>query len=301
MSGAAPDTARTAIALTVAGSDSSGGAGIQADLKTFSAFGVYGASVVTALTAQNTRGVQGIHAVPAGFVAAQLQSVLSDLDVAAIKTGMLADARIVEAVARTLRSAPSMPLIVDPVMVATSGDVLLAPEAVAALKRDLIPLATLITPNLAEAAILLGSTKAESESEMLDQARALLALGSRAVLLKGGHARGDAAVDLLADATAPNAWRWRAWTPPTPTAPDAPSLRPSLPCWRAAQRSRRPSAVPRPTSGTACSMAARSASAMGGGRLTICSPSAARRPPRELSTRTHRLRNGTLATGSRSS
>ena len=201
MSDAAPGGAKTAIALTVAGSDSSGGAGIQADLKTFSAFGVYGASVVTALTAQNTRGVQGIHAVPAGFVAAQLKSVLSDLDVAAIKTGMLADAQIVEAVARALRRVPSMPLIVDPVMVATSGDVLLATEAVAALKRDLIPLATLITPNLEEAAVLLGSARAESEAEMLDQSRALLALGCRAVLLKGGHTQGEAAVDLLADAT----------------------------------------------------------------------------------------------------
>jgi hydroxymethylpyrimidine/phosphomethylpyrimidine kinase len=200
MSDAGPDPGKTPIALTVAGSDSSGGAGIQADLKTFSAFGVYGASVVTALTAQNTRGVEGIHAVPAGFVAAQLDAVLSDLDVAAIKTGMLADAQIVEAVARALRAAPSIPLIVDPVMVATSGDVLLAPEAVAALKHDLVPLATLITPNLAEAAILLGTSEAEGEAEMLDQSRALLALGCRAVLLKGGHTQGAAAVDLLADA-----------------------------------------------------------------------------------------------------
>jgi hydroxymethylpyrimidine/phosphomethylpyrimidine kinase len=200
MSDAEPDAARTAIALTVAGSDSSGGAGIQADLKTFSAFGVYGASVVTALTAQNTLGVQGIHAVPAGFVAAQLEAVLADLDVAAIKTGMLADAEIVEAVAGALRAVPSLPLIVDPVMVATSGDVLLRPEAVGALQREIVPLATLITPNLAEAALLLGSSKAGSEAQMLDQARALLRLGCRAVLLKGGHAGGEAAIDVLADA-----------------------------------------------------------------------------------------------------
>jgi len=200
MSDAAPDAAKTAIALTIAGSDSSGGAGIQADLKTFTAFGVYGASVITALTAQNTRGVQGIHPVPAAFVAAQLESVLSDLDVAAIKTGMLADAQIVGAVARALRAAPSIPLIVDPVMVATSGDVLLAPEAVDALKGELVPLATLITPNLAEAAILLGTSTAENQPEMQDQGRALLALGCRAVLLKGGHAQGAAAVDVLADA-----------------------------------------------------------------------------------------------------
>ncbi len=201
MSSAAPDASRTAIALTIAGSDSSGGAGIQADLKTFSALGVYGATVVTALTAQNTLGVQGIYAVPADFVAAQIESVLADLDVAAIKTGMLADAPIVETVARALGAAPSRPLIVDPVMVATSGDRLLAPEAVAALKRDLIPLATLITPNLAEAAILLGVSEAEGEPEMVDQSRALLALGCRAVLLKGGHGRGAAARDILADAT----------------------------------------------------------------------------------------------------
>jgi len=200
MSGAAPEAARTAIALTIAGSDSSGGAGIQADLKTFSALGVYGASVVTALTAQNTRGVQGIHAVPAAFVAAQLESVLSDLEVDAIKTGMLADAGIVETVARALGAAPPRTLIVDPVMVATSGDRLLEPAAVAALKRDLVPLATLITPNLAEAAILLGTAEAVSEAEMREQSRALLALGCRAVLLKGGHASGEAAVDFLADA-----------------------------------------------------------------------------------------------------
>jgi len=198
MTDAAPS--KTAIALTIAGSDSSGGAGIQADLKTFSAFGVYGASVITALTAQNTRGVQGIESVPDGFVAAQLHSVLSDLEIGAIKTGMLANAGIVKTVARALREAPPRPLVVDPVMVATSGDVLLKPDSVDALKRELVPLATLITPNLAEAAILLGSGEAKSEAEMLDQSRALLALGCRAVLLKGGHATGDSAVDVLADA-----------------------------------------------------------------------------------------------------
>jgi hydroxymethylpyrimidine/phosphomethylpyrimidine kinase len=192
--------AKTAIALTIAGSDSSGGAGIQADLKTFAAFGVYGASAITALTAQNTHGVQGIHAVPAGFVAAQLESVLSDLHPGAVKTGMLADAEIVATVARMLRARPYRPLVVDPVMVATSGDVLLKPEAVDTLRRDLVPLAHLITPNLAEAAILLGTSEAECEAEMLDQARALLRLGCATVLLKGGHAGGEAAVDVLADA-----------------------------------------------------------------------------------------------------
>ena len=192
------DASQTAIALTIAGSDSSGGAGIQADLKTFSAFGVYGASVITALTAQNTRGVQAVEAVPAGFVAAQLDSVLSDLAVGAIKTGMLANAEITETVARALRQGPPRPLVVDPVMVATSGDVLLKPEAINAVRHALAPLATLITPNLEEAAVLLDAAKAGSEAEMQEQARALLELGCRAALVKGGHGGGDEAVDVLA-------------------------------------------------------------------------------------------------------
>jgi hydroxymethylpyrimidine/phosphomethylpyrimidine kinase len=199
MSDAAPKPQRTKIALTIAGSDSSGGAGIQADLKTFSAFGVYGASVIAALTAQNTHGVQAVQAVSASFVAAQLDSVLSDLDVGAVKTGMLADAEITETVARMLRAAPPRPLVVDPVMVATSGDVLLKPEAIGAVRSALAPLATLITPNLAEAAVLLDRRKAESEAEMRDQARALLGLGCGAALVKGGHGSGETAVDVLAD------------------------------------------------------------------------------------------------------
>ena len=193
----APASPVMAIALTIAGSDSSGGAGIQADLKTFSAFGVYGASVITALTAQNTRGVQGIETVSAAFVAKQLHSVLSDLAVDAIKTGMLANAEIVQTVATALRSAPPRHLVVDPVMVATSGDVLLAPEAVRALKNDLIPLATLLTPNLPEAAILLGGKQAASEAEIVAQAEALRAVGCEAVLIKGGHGAGNDAVDIL--------------------------------------------------------------------------------------------------------
>jgi hydroxymethylpyrimidine/phosphomethylpyrimidine kinase len=200
MTGAAPRPVRTPIALTIAGSDSSGGAGIQADLKTFSAFGVYGASVITALTAQNTRGVQGIEPVPARFVAAQLDSVLSDLDVRAIKTGMLADAEIVETAARKLRAVPRLALVVDPVMVATSGDALLRPDAIGALKSALAPLASIITPNLEEAAVLLGTGRAETEAQMREQAHALLALGCRAVLVKGGHGTGAQAVDVLADA-----------------------------------------------------------------------------------------------------
>jgi len=193
----APASPVMAIALTIAGSDSSGGAGIQADLKTFSAFGVYGASVITALTAQNTRGVQSIETVSAAFVAKQLHSVLSDLAVGAIKTGMLANAEIVQAVATALRAAPPRHLVVDPVMVATSGDVLLAPEAVRALKNDLIPLATLLTPNLPEAAILLGGKQAASEAEIVAQAEALRASGCGAVLIKGGHGAGSDAVDIL--------------------------------------------------------------------------------------------------------
>jgi hydroxymethylpyrimidine/phosphomethylpyrimidine kinase len=181
----------TPIALTIAGSDSSGGAGIQADLKTFSAFGVYGASVITALTAQNTLGVTAVEPVAASFVAAQMEAVLCDLAVGAIKTGMLANAGIIEAVARRLRDGPRRLLVVDPVMVATSGDVLLEVDAVDALKRELFPQALLITPNLPEAARLLDGRVATSEAEVAAQAQALLALGCQAVLLKGGHGSGE--------------------------------------------------------------------------------------------------------------
>jgi hydroxymethylpyrimidine/phosphomethylpyrimidine kinase len=186
------------IALTIAGSDSSGGAGIQADLKTFTAFGVYGASVLTALTAQNTRGVQAVHVVPPEFVVAQMQSVFGDLAVGAVKTGMLANRAIVLAVADALAVRPALPLVVDPVMIATSGDPLLEPDAVTAVRDALMRRADLITPNLAEAAHLLGvSGHARSEAEMADQGRLLLALGARAVLMKGGHADSTEAVDLL--------------------------------------------------------------------------------------------------------
>ena len=191
------NTAKIPIALTIAGSDSSGGAGIQADLKTFSAFGVYGASVLTALTAQNTRGVQGVEPVRPEFVEAQLRSVLDDLDVRAIKTGMLANSAIVSAVAGALARVPAVPLVVDPVMVATSGDSLLAPDAIAALKGELFPRATLVTPNLPEAAALLGVSVATSENEAIEQARAIAVFGSQAVLVKGGHGHGAEAVDIL--------------------------------------------------------------------------------------------------------
>jgi hydroxymethylpyrimidine/phosphomethylpyrimidine kinase len=140
----------TAIALTIAGSDSSGGAGIQADLKTFSALEVYGASVLTALTAQNTERVEAVHVVPPDFVLAQMRAVASDLEVDAVKIGMLATGPIIEAVAEGLKDFPGVPVVLDPVMIAASGDPLLDPEAVDALRSILIPLATLITPNLAE-------------------------------------------------------------------------------------------------------------------------------------------------------
>lgn len=188
---------RVPIALTIAGSDSSGGAGIQADLKTFSALGVYGASVLTALTAQNTTGVQAVELVTPAFIQAQMFSVLTDLDVGAIKTGMLANTAIIGAVVEKLREHASIPVVVDPVMVATSGDSLLAPEAVESVRKLLIPRATLITPNLPEAAKLLDGPTAETEAEARSQLDRLAKLGSKAVLLKGGHGSGSEAVDFL--------------------------------------------------------------------------------------------------------
>lgn len=187
----------TPIALTVAGSDSGGGAGIQADLKTFSALGVYGASVLAALTAQNTMGVQAIHDVPAAFVAAQLDSVLSDLAVAAVKIGMLSRPEVIEAVAAGLRRHGCRHVVLDPVMVATSGDRLIAADAVETLRTRLVPMAELITPNLPEAAALLGEEVAADEAAATDQGRRLLALGCGAVLVKGGHGTGRESVDLL--------------------------------------------------------------------------------------------------------
>jgi hydroxymethylpyrimidine/phosphomethylpyrimidine kinase len=191
-------TATPAIAMTIAGSDPSGGAGIQADLKTFTALGVYGASVITALTAQNTMGVTGVMTVPVNFIEAQFEAVARDLNIAAIKTGMLANAETVLAVARLLRHAAPPALVVDPVMVATSGDPLVADDAVSALRTELMPLADIVTPNLPEAGRLLGQLEAQTLSEMRDQAAALLKLGCRAVLLKGGHGQGGEAVDVLA-------------------------------------------------------------------------------------------------------
>lgn len=185
------------IALTIAGSDSSGGAGIQADLKTFSALGVYGASVISALTAQNTTGVTAVHVPPVAFLVAQMTAVFGDLHVKAIKTGMLASASIVHAVAEELARHPGIPLVVDPVMVATSGDRLLDADAVDAVRTRLIPHAALITPNLPEAAALLDTGAAATLDEAEAQARALLELGCDAVLIKGGHRVSSEATDIL--------------------------------------------------------------------------------------------------------
>ncbi len=182
-SGGAPTPPR---ALTIAGSDSGGGAGIQADLRTFAMHGCHGSSAITALTAQNALGVQGVHAVPPEFVALQVESVLSDIGADAAKTGMLAEAGIITAVVGALRRRPVPHLVVDPVMVAKGGHRLLAPEAVDALRAELLPMATLLTPNLEEAADLLG-WRAEDVDGMVRAAQQLAALGPRAVLVKGGH------------------------------------------------------------------------------------------------------------------
>jgi hydroxymethylpyrimidine/phosphomethylpyrimidine kinase len=190
----------TPIALTIAGSDSSGGAGIQADLKSFAALGVYGASVVTALTAQNTCGVTGIHQVPADFVTAQIDAVFSDLAVDAVKIGMVAQLATIEAIAEGLARWRPKHVVLDPVMVATSGDPLLATDAVEALRKKLIPRAALITPNLPEAAALLDRPVAATEAEIEDQGRQLLALGCPAVLIKGGHGQGAESTDYLVTA-----------------------------------------------------------------------------------------------------
>lgn len=184
-------------ALTIAGSDSGGGAGIQADLKTFSALGTYGASVITALTAQNTQGVTAIHTPPAEFVTAQLEAVFSDIHLDAVKLGMLANADIVRAVAAALRKYRPRYVILDTVMISKSGHALLAPEAVDALRTELLPLADVVTPNLPEAAALLERPPASDEPGMVAQAQALLALGPRHVLLKGGHLGGHLSPDWL--------------------------------------------------------------------------------------------------------
>jgi len=194
-----PARGQTPIALTIAGSDSGGGAGIQADLKTFSALGVYGASVITALTAQNTQAVTAVTEATPDMVRAQIAAVFEDLAIGAVKIGMLASPGIIRAVADELAGRP-VPVVLDPVMVAKSGDRLLAEEAVAALTTELVPLATILTPNLPEAAALL--ERADVPEGARDAAAALLALGPEAVLLKGGHGAAAECVDLFQEAAA---------------------------------------------------------------------------------------------------
>ena len=185
--------------LTIAGSDSGGGAGIQADLKTFSAFGAYGMTVITALTAQNTLGVQGVMPVPPDFVALQFRSVVDDIGVDALKTGMLGDSAMVERIAGLIADSALDRVVVDPVMIAKGGAALLADDAIDCLRRLLLPRALVLTPNLPEAAALVGADRLDSEAQVREAARALHALGPRYVIMKGGHRPGDELVDLLYD------------------------------------------------------------------------------------------------------
>jgi hydroxymethylpyrimidine/phosphomethylpyrimidine kinase len=199
------ETARPPVALTIAGSDSGGGAGIQADLKTFEAFGVFGTAAVTAVTAQNTVGVFGIHTIPPKLVIEQIRVVASDLRPAACKSGMLADDSTILAVAEALSEVAIDRYVLDPVMVAASGAPLLDPNAVDSLKSVLLPLATVVTPNLDEAAIL-ADMPVRGEADMREAARRLIDAGCRAVLVKGGHLEGHEVVDILFDGS-----EWREW------------------------------------------------------------------------------------------
>jgi hydroxymethylpyrimidine/phosphomethylpyrimidine kinase len=232
------------VALTIAGSDPSGGAGIQADLKTFAAFGVYGAAVLTALTAQNTRGVRAVLGVPPAFVVQQLDAVVDDLEVAAAKTGMLGGGDVVTAVAERLQLRRLPRLVVDPVIVATSGDSLLADDAVGMLRTALVPLATVVTPNLPEAGALLGRSVV-TVAEMREAARDLVALGAGAALVKGGHLRAAdgapsaEALDVLYDGA-------RMWELAVPRVPSA-----------------------RPTHGTGCALSAAITAALACGRPLV--------------------------------
>lgn len=188
----------TSIALTIAGSDSSGGAGIQADLKTFAAHGVYGTSAITAITAQNTIGVTAVQALAADLVTAQIEAVAGDLRLDVVKTGMLATAAIVEAVAAAIEALELPSVVVDPVMIAKSGDRLFDDEAIDTLRRELLPRARLVTPNVPEAEVLTGRAITSLE-EVRDAARRIHALGAAAVVIKGGHLPGDEAIDVLYD------------------------------------------------------------------------------------------------------
>lgn len=184
-------SSNTPIVLTIAGSDSGGGAGIQADIKAMSATGSFACSVITAITSQNTQGVSAIFPIPLDHVASQLDAVFSDLNVAAVKVGMLADSNIIKVVADKINQYQPKYLVIDPVMVATSGDLLLEQSAISTLKEALIPLADIITPNLPEGAALTGKPVPESEADMQDMVEELRSLGAKAVLLKGGHLEQD--------------------------------------------------------------------------------------------------------------
>ncbi|OTA16111.1 phosphomethylpyrimidine kinase [Xenorhabdus vietnamensis] len=194
--------------LTIAGTDPSGGAGIQADLKTFSALGAYGAAVITALVAQNTMGVQSVYNLDPLFLAAQLESVLSDVRIDSAKIGMLSNAANIEVVAESLHRYPIPYIVLDTVMVAKSGDPLLSPEAITAMVEQLLPIVSLITPNLPEAAAILKCDIANTENGMLQQGRALRAMGCQAVLLKGGHLNNAESPDWLF--TSEGEWRFTA-------------------------------------------------------------------------------------------
>ncbi len=208
-------TSTLPIALTIAGSDSGGGAGIQADLKTFHAFGVFGATALTAVTAQNTLGVQLIHPIPIDVVRAQIDSVAGDLRPGGVKSGMLATSELVQAVAEAIRTHDLRNYVMDPVMVATSGDRLLARDAEAALVTELLPLASLVTPNLHEARILTG-LPVDTLDEMREAAKALVEMGAEAALVKGGHLQEGEAIDLFWDGAREITWhRTRLDTPHT--------------------------------------------------------------------------------------
>ena len=189
-----PARVDVAVAMTIAGSDSSGGAGIQADLKTFAAFGVFGTSAITALTAQNTQGVRAVHDVPPDMVRAQIDAVFNDMPVAAVKIGMVSQIATIKAIVAALDHWRPGHVVVDPVMVATSGARLVSPQAIDTMRNELLPRASIITPNLPEAAVLLDQDEAVDEAQMQDQAQRLLALGARAVLIKGGHVQGGQGV-----------------------------------------------------------------------------------------------------------
>ena len=199
-------TLRIPVALTIAGSDSGGGAGIQADLKSFHAFGVFGTSALTAVTVQNTLGVTGVHAIPVDTVRAQIRAVAEDLRPAACKTGMLASAELVRAVAASIRELGLANYVLDPVMVATSGDRLLDLDAVRTVAEELVPLSALVTPNLDEATLLVGEPVEERDA-MRRAAAALVEMGARAALLKGGHLRSEELVDILFDGREWHEWR----------------------------------------------------------------------------------------------